>query len=62
METTFKKDRARYMGVWTLMITLGVSLNLSMFVSRKEEQKVNLLSKGANWTFHFRLCHLSRRL
>lgn len=24
METTFKKDRARYMGVWTLMVTLGV--------------------------------------
>ncbi|KAJ5267632.1 Major facilitator superfamily domain general substrate transporter [Penicillium angulare] len=24
METTFKKDRARYMGVWTLLITLGV--------------------------------------
>ncbi|XHF98333.1 hypothetical protein AWENTII_001889 [Aspergillus wentii] len=24
METTFKKDRARYMGIWTLMITLGV--------------------------------------
>ncbi|KAJ5542232.1 Major facilitator superfamily domain general substrate transporter [Penicillium sp. DV-2018c] len=23
-ETTFKKDRARYMGIWTLMITLGV--------------------------------------
>lgn len=24
METTFKRDRARYMGVWTLMVTLGV--------------------------------------
>lgn len=24
METTFKKDRARYMGIWTLMVTLGV--------------------------------------
>ena len=24
METTFKKDRAKYMGVWTLMVTLGV--------------------------------------
>lgn len=23
-ETFFKKDRARYMGIWTLMITLGV--------------------------------------
>ncbi|PYH99953.1 MFS transporter [Aspergillus ellipticus CBS 707.79] len=24
METTFKKDRARYMGIWTLLITLGI--------------------------------------
>lgn len=23
-ETFFKKDRARYMGVWTLMVTLGI--------------------------------------
>ncbi|KAF2477624.1 MFS general substrate transporter [Lindgomyces ingoldianus] len=26
VETFFKKDRARYMGMWTLMITLGVPL------------------------------------
>ena len=25
-ETFFKKDRARYMGIWTLMITLGVPI------------------------------------
>lgn len=25
-ETFFKKDRARYMGIWTLMVTLGVPL------------------------------------
>ncbi|RAH67030.1 putative MFS transporter [Aspergillus aculeatinus CBS 121060] len=24
METTFKKDRARYMGIWTLLVTLGI--------------------------------------
>ncbi|EAW08468.1 putative MFS transporter [Aspergillus clavatus NRRL 1] len=24
METTFKKDRARYMGIWTLMVTVGI--------------------------------------
>lgn len=24
METYFKKDRARYMGVWTLLVTLGI--------------------------------------
>jgi MFS family permease len=26
VETFFKKDRARYMGIWTLLITLGVPL------------------------------------
>lgn len=31
METTFKKDRARYMGVWTLMITLGVPIGPFLF-------------------------------
>ncbi|KAJ5947814.1 hypothetical protein N7466_000829 [Penicillium verhagenii] len=31
METTFKKDRAKYMGVWTLMITLGVPLGPFIF-------------------------------
>ncbi|KAJ5765422.1 hypothetical protein N7520_004981 [Penicillium odoratum] len=31
METTFKVDRARYMGVWTLMITLGVPLGPFIF-------------------------------
>ncbi|KAJ5524292.1 hypothetical protein N7494_010942 [Penicillium frequentans] len=31
METTFKKDRARYMGIWTLMITLGVPLGPFIF-------------------------------
>lgn len=31
METTFKKDRARYMGVWTLMITLGVPVGPFIF-------------------------------
>lgn len=31
METTFKKDRARYMGVWTLMITLGVPIGPFIF-------------------------------
>lgn len=31
METTFKKDRARYMGVWTLMITLGVPVGPFLF-------------------------------
>ncbi|KAM0117631.1 hypothetical protein ACP6JC_005787 [Aspergillus fumigatus] len=24
METTFKKDRAKYMGIWTLMVTVGI--------------------------------------
>jgi MFS family permease len=24
METFFKKDRAKYMGVWTLLLTLGI--------------------------------------
>jgi MFS family permease len=31
METTFKKDRARYMGVWTVMITLGVPIGPFLF-------------------------------
>lgn len=31
METTFKKDRARYMGIWTVMITLGVPLGPFIF-------------------------------
>lgn len=31
METTFKKDRARYMGVWTLMVTLGVPIGPFLF-------------------------------
>lgn len=31
METFFKKDRARYMGVWTLMITLGIPLAPFLF-------------------------------
>jgi MFS family permease len=31
VETFFKKDRARYMGIWTLMITLGVPLSPFIF-------------------------------
>jgi MFS family permease len=31
METFFKKDRARYMGIWTLMVTLGVPLSPFIF-------------------------------
>lgn len=31
METTFKKDRGKYMGVWTLMITLGVPVGPFIF-------------------------------
>ncbi|KAJ5924419.1 Major facilitator superfamily domain general substrate transporter [Penicillium verhagenii] len=31
METTFKKDRARYMGIWTLMVTLGVPIGPLIF-------------------------------
>ncbi|KAJ5171258.1 Major facilitator superfamily domain general substrate transporter [Penicillium coprophilum] len=31
METTFKKDRGRYMGVWTLMVTLGVPIGPFIF-------------------------------
>ncbi|KAJ5167707.1 uncharacterized protein N7482_003301 [Penicillium canariense] len=31
METTFKKDRARYMGIWTLMVTLGVPIGPFIF-------------------------------
>lgn len=31
METTFKKERARYMGIWTLMITLGVPIGPFIF-------------------------------
>lgn len=30
-ETFFKKDRARYMGIWTLMVTLGVPLSPFIF-------------------------------
>ena len=30
-ETFFKKERARYMGVWTLLITLGVPLGSFIF-------------------------------
>jgi len=30
-ETFFKKERARYMGIWTLMITLGVPLSPFIF-------------------------------
>ncbi|KAJ5887578.1 Major facilitator superfamily domain general substrate transporter [Penicillium taxi] len=31
VETTFKKDRARYMGIWTLMVTLGVPIGPFIF-------------------------------
>ncbi|OJJ43252.1 hypothetical protein ASPZODRAFT_146273 [Penicilliopsis zonata CBS 506.65] len=31
METFFKKDRARFMGVWTLMVTVGVPLGPLIF-------------------------------
>ncbi|KAE8152438.1 major facilitator superfamily domain-containing protein [Aspergillus avenaceus] len=31
METYFKKDRARYMGVWTLLVTLGIPLGPFIF-------------------------------
>lgn len=30
-ETFFKKDRARYMGVWTLMLTVGIPLAPFLF-------------------------------
>jgi len=30
-ETFFKQDRARYMGVWTLLVTLGVPLSPFVF-------------------------------
>lgn len=30
-ETFFKKERARYMGIWTLMITLGVPISPFIF-------------------------------
>jgi MFS family permease len=30
-ETFFRKDRARYMGIWTLMITLGVPVSPFIF-------------------------------
>jgi MFS family permease len=30
-ETFFKKDRARYMGVWTLMVTIGVPISPFIF-------------------------------
>lgn len=30
-ETFFKKDRARYMGVWTLLLTLGIPLAPFLF-------------------------------
>jgi MFS family permease len=31
MESFFRKDRARYMGVWTLMVTLGVPVSPFIF-------------------------------
>lgn len=31
VETFFKKDRAKYMGIWTMMITLGVPLSPFIF-------------------------------
>ncbi|OBT90698.1 hypothetical protein VE02_00518 [Pseudogymnoascus sp. 03VT05] len=31
METFFKKERARYMGIWTLLVTLGVPLSPFIF-------------------------------
>lgn len=31
MEMTFKKDRARYMGIWTLMLTLGIPIGPLIF-------------------------------
>ncbi|KAL4763518.1 putative MFS transporter [Aspergillus foveolatus] len=31
METFFKKDRAKYMGVWTLLLTLGIPLGPFIF-------------------------------
>ncbi|OCL03718.1 MFS transporter [Glonium stellatum] len=31
VETFFKKDRARYMGIWTLMLTLGVPISPFIF-------------------------------
>ena len=31
VETFFKKDRARYMGIWTLLITLGVPVGTLIF-------------------------------
>lgn len=30
-ETFFKKDRARYIGIWTLMVTLGVPMGAFIF-------------------------------
>lgn len=30
-ETFFKKERAKYMGVWTLMVTLGVPVGALSF-------------------------------
>jgi len=32
-ETFFKRDRAKYMGVWTLMITVGVPIGISLLLS-----------------------------
>jgi MFS family permease len=31
VESFFKKDRARYMGIWTLMVTLGVPVSSFVF-------------------------------
>lgn len=31
VESFFKKDRARYMGIWTLMVTLGVPVSAFIF-------------------------------
>ena len=31
METFFKKERARYMGIWTLLVTIGVPLSPFIF-------------------------------
>ncbi|KIX94340.1 uncharacterized protein Z520_10050 [Fonsecaea multimorphosa CBS 102226] len=44
-ETFFKKDRARYMGVWTLMVTIGVPI--SPFIFGFVAQRVNY-----RWIFY----------
>ena len=43
-ETYFKKDRARYMGIWTLMVTLGVPVSPFIF-------GFVALRVGYNWIF-----------